>query len=551
MLTADRPSYLHSLDTDGVALPEAFTYPFRYTPHPLCLRAARLVQEYLDAEGLSVEGKMYGVLVVEGGFLAAYSGQLNGSYAHPWFVPPVFDYLSPECFFQKEQAEIVSLTKNIENTGFQEHIDILNNRLRSLVGQREEAVEKAKMAYERGKKNRGERRAALDDSSPEARPVMLQLERESQFQKAEIKRAKQLHAEEVNAIEAHLADLQATLRRAREERRQRSEALQDWLFRQFIVANGSGERISLADMFDGKPPSGAGECCGPKLLNAAFASGLRPLAMAEFWWGPPLAGNYRRQGVFYPACNSKCKPILSFMLKGLAVAPDPARHYERLGGDVEVVWEDAWMAVVAKPTGWLSVAGKSPLPDVCQWARGHWPGIAGPVVVHRLDQDTSGLMILAKTQMSYSWLQKMFEGRNVRKRYVALLEGHWQRAEQSGTISLPLVADYDYLPRQRVDREHGKQAVTQYEVIGNEGLHEEAAGEVRERAVTRIAFYPLTGRTHQLRLHAASPEGLGMSIVGDRLYGLLSRRLYLHAEALDFVHPVTGEALHFEVPAIF
>ncbi len=565
MFRAEKTSYLHPLDTTGLALPKAFTFPFRYTPHPLCRRAARLVQEYLQAEDLLAEGKMYGVLVVEGGFLAAYSGQLNGSYAHPWFVPPVCDYLDPECFFQKEQTEIVSLSKEIENTGFQNDMNELVQEREAVARKQREAVSEAKKAYEQGRDERAVRRRYIKQEAKEAQATLAEMERESQYQKAEIRRARQRFADELAAIDRRLDELRGRLGTLKEERRRRSEALQEWLFGQFRFTNALGEQATLTEIF--RPtsvpatiagngggfaiPSGAGECCAPKLLNAAFGLGLRPLAMAEFWWGAPLAGNYRRPGVFYPACNRKCRPILSFMLKGLTVDPDPARHYERLGGNPEVLWEDAWMVIVAKPTGWLSVAGKSSLPDVCQWARERWPDIAGPVVVHRLDQDTSGLMILAKTQMSYSWLQRKFEGREIRKRYVALLEGPWQRAEKSGTISLPLAPDYDYLPRQRVDCERGKQAVTQYEVIGNEELRESGVGEARNSTVTRILFYPQTGRTHQLRMHAASPEGLGRPIAGDRLYGRLASRLYLHAEALDFVHPVTGEPMHFELPATF
>ena len=553
MMTTSKPTFLHSLDTAHDAMPKAFTFPFRYTPHPLCLRAAEIVKDYLDREGLTTEGKMYGVLVVEGGFLAAYSGQLCGTYAHPWFVPPVFDYLNPESYFQKEQAEIVGLSEAIEASDNQSAAIECRKQIDALAEERREAVETAKDVYERGKKARAAQRLMLSDDSPEARSLVAEMEGESQYQKAEIRRAKQKNDAAIKALEVRLGELETKIRRAKDERRQRSEALQQWLFEQFHFRNGRGEQRSLPEIFgtyhaDNKVaiPSGAGECCAPKLLNAAFALGLKPLAMAEFWWGPAPADAYRQTGVFYPACNRKCRPILSFMLQGLDVEPDPAQHYERAVGEVQVLWEDAWMAVVSKPAGWLSVPGKTDLPDVQQWARSHWSGLAGPVVVHRLDQDTSGLMILAKTQMSYGWLQRMFELRQVHKRYVALLEGHWQHEEMSGTISLPLAPDYDDLPRQRVDRELGLEAVTRYEVLGNEALREDD-----ERPVTRVAFFPLTGRTHQLRMHASSPEGLGMPIVGDRLYGQLARRLYLHAEALDFVHPATGEKMHFELPAPF
>ena len=575
------PSYVHPLERGTEALPDAFTYPFRYTPHPLCQRAALIVQEKLREMGVT-EGKMYGVLVVRrptpdpsrnGGerlraeiaiyFLAAYSGQLLGGYDHPWFVPPVVDYLSPDSYFQREQGEIVEMGRRMEALRDSEERKAWQARVAQLTAERDAAVAEAERVYKEG---RGEAGAECD---------YIRLR---QFQKANIQRAKRLHRAEIAELEGQLAALNTAVHELYEERKRRSEALQQWLFEQFVFLNGRGERKGLKKLFE-RPtpkalplgrgvagaekaiPSGAGECCAPKLLQAAYQLGLEPLAMAEFWWGASTPDHYRQPGAFFPACRSKCYPILGFMLQGLNVEPDPAEHYEQVLGPISVVWEDEYLAVVNKPNGWCSIPGRSDQANLFDEAHRLWPDIEGSVIVHRLDQDTSGVMVIAKNARVHRALCMQFEGREVKKRYVALVrptpeplplgrgeasaeKGKGQeslplRGDLEGSIQLPIGPDLDNLPRQRVDWVNGKEAVTMYEVIG-----EEAAG-------TRVAFYPLTGRTHQLRVHSASPEGLNAPIVGDRLYGKVADRLYLHAEAIDFEHPVTHERMHFEVPAPF
>ena len=316
--------------------------------------------------------------------------------------------------------------------------------------------------------------------------------------------------------------------------------MQDWLFDQFVFLNGLGEKRGLKEIFVDRHfiPSGAGECCAPKLLQTAYQLGLKPLAMAEFWWGTSAPDHYREPGAFFPACHSKCRPILGHMLQGLDVEADPADHYEQALKPVQVLWEDEYLAVIAKPEGWCSIPGRSDQANLFDEAQRLWPGIEGSVIVHRLDQDTSGVMVLAKTARVHHILSQQFEYREVKKRYVALLSKRPTPGER-GVINLPLAPDLENLPKQRVDRERGKEAITAYEVLGVE-----AKG-------VRIAFYPQTGRTHQLRVHAASPEGLNAPIVGDRLYGHIENRLYLHAEAIDFIHPVTRKPMHFELPAPF
>lgn len=573
-------SYVHPLDLGKETLPALFTYPFRYTAHPLCERAAALVADEVQRMGFS-EGKMFGVLVVKTSrdesltsrgeldgsllFLAAYSGQLLGSYHHPWFVPPVVDYLDPDSFFQREQAEIVAISRRMEEMSGSEERRRWQLRVALLRSEREAAVAEAKRAYAEGKIKREEKREEEKSKREKGeresgeredeKNLAADLIKESQQQKADIQRAKQLHKEEIAALEALLTEHNATYRALYDERKQRSEALQQWLFRQFNFLNARGECKNLLEIFAPSaasscgqesctsavvPPSGAGECCAPKLLQAAFRLGLQPVAMAEFWLGPSKPGHYRQPGAFFPACRSKCYPILGHMLQGLNVEPDPARHYEnRELEPIKVLWEDEHLAVVYKPEGWCSIPGKSDQPNLLDECFRLWPEISGSVIVHRLDQDTSGVMVIAKNALVHRALGQQFEQREVKKRYVALLEG--TLTVTRGEICLPLGPDLENMPHQQVDFDNGKEAVTRFEVVAVE----------QSGNVTRVFFYPQTGRTHQLRVHSAAPEGLNAPIVGDRLYGHVADRLYLHAESIKFVHPLTKEEMHFCLPAPF
>ena len=561
------PKYIHPMERGTEELPDAFTFPFRYTPHPLCQRAALIVQDKLQEMGVK-EGKMFGVLIAksreEGDteelyFLAAYSGQLNGEASPPtplsrgrggtlrnfeWFVPPIVDYFNPECYFQKEQREIMDLGRQMDALKNSEEVRTTKVVLELLKREREEAIEKAKRVYAESRN---------DELRNNQDYIRLR-----QHQKADIQRAKQIHAGEIAQAEGMLAGYHLRQRQLYEERKRRSEALQQWLFNQFVFLNGRGEQRGLVEIFkDSLIPSGAGECCAPKLLQTAYQLGLEPLAMAEFWWGPSSPTHYRQPGAFFPACRSKCYPILSFMLQGLNIEPDPAEHYELVLGPIGIVWEDEYLAVVNKPNGWCSIPGRSDQANLYDEAHRLWPDIEGSVIVHRLDQDTSGVMVIAKNARVHRALSIQFERREVKKKYVAILEvknegvnkegvkSEGVKSERclipstSGTIQLPIGSDLENMPRRRVDWENGKEAVTVYEVLGEEKMG------------TRIAFYPQTGRTHQLRIHSASAEGLNAPIVGDRLYGQVADRLLLHAESIDFEHPVTHERMHFEVPCPF
>jgi len=429
--------------------PEQFTYPHCYVPHPLCLLAADEVKMYLHSHQEWTEeinqGKMFGVLVCEStegerGFLAAFSGTLDRKTIHEYFVPPVFDLMSPGCYFKEEEAAISALNLRIK-----------------------------------------------EKDDPELRI----------------------------------------------ERKTRSIALQRWLFAQYHLLNAQGESTELITLFDGAtPPSGTGDCCAPKLLQYAFSQHLRPLCMAEFWMGTSPKEEIRQEGNFYPACSSKCKPLLRYMLQGLDVEPNPLLNI--ITDKLEIIYEDGSIVVVNKPSGMLAVPGKDPRPSVQEEIKERYPKAEGPLIVHRLDMDTSGLMVLALTNEAYHHLQNQFLHHEVQKRYIALLDGVLEVGKK-GRIDLPICPDISDRPRQMVNYEYGKRAITEYEIVRC------------KNGKTLIHLWPHTGRTHQLRVHMAHPLGLNAPIVGDRLYGTPTTRLMLHAAELSFTHPFTGEHLTFSM----
>lgn len=516
-------------------LPERFTYPFHYTPHPLCIEAAEQVKQYLasraDWQEELAGGKMFGVLVVrmpDGAvrFVAAFSGILAGSNDHPYFVPPVYDLLNPEGFFKVEENNISAINREIRM--LEQSPALQEAREKASSARNEAALQLAqfKTRMKEAKKLRDEKRKSA--VSPEENERLI---RESQFLKAEYKRLERQHAEAVAREEEEEHRLSSHIETLKAERKHRSAALQQKLFMQFRMKNMLGEEKDLCEIFAATtqkvPPAGAGECAAPKLLQYAFNNGLTPVAMAEFWWGQSPAGEIRHHGHFYPACRGKCLPILTHMLKGMEVDENPLASQEKDRKDIETLYEDEYLAVINKPAGMLSVPGKENRTSVYDIVREKYPSATGPLIVHRLDMDTSGLMLIAKSKEVHEALQKMFLTGDIRKTYTALLDGMVQ--QDCGTIDLPLAPDHLDRPRQQVNHTQGKKAVTEYRVISRNGNR------------TLIEFRPLTGRTHQLRLHAASPEGLGTPIAGDPLYGHAADRLYLHAMRLEFIHPVTKD----------
>ncbi len=510
--------------------PEKMNNPFFYEPDALCLMAVEQVKE-LIAEHEAwrdevAQGKMFGVLVVEHatahgiqlGYLAAFSGQLGGKATWEGFVPPVFDYLQPDGYFKTHEREISEINARLSEM---ERNPLLKD-LKTQITREQETAETALNAYRtmmaEAKNEREERRkqGATDEE-------LAAMVAESQFQKAELRRMKQRIKTQVEHLQEQLNGLESAMADLKAERKRLSDALQRWLFQQFEMLNARGERRNLLDIFaptpQRTPPAGTGECCAPKLLQHAFAMGYRPLCMAEFWLGQSPKTEIRREGAFYPACLGKCGPTLGFMLQGLDVACVPQKAVDR--DALRVVYEDDALVVVSKPHGMLSVPGKGGGTSVAQLMRERYPDADSPLIVHRLDQDTSGLMLIAKTKKMHRTLQLAFENHEVKKRYVAVLDGLLPPERQRGEISLPLNSNYLDRPRQMVDWLQGKPAVTRYEVIGHE------AGR------TIVALYPLTGRTHQLRVHCAHPDGLNLPILGDPLYGRKADRMYLHAEAIE------------------
>ena len=553
-----------------LALPEKFTYPFHYTPHPLCVLAAEEVKEYIASRKEWQEelasGKMFGVLIVQTdngitnneenqiGYLAAFSGNLAGKNLHPYFVPPVYDLLQPEGFFKIEEEQISAINiriRELENSssylGSKEKWKIETEQAKAVLNQAKAELKMAKEAREI-------RRQSSPELSEEEQASLI---RESQYQKAEYKRLEKEWKKRLEELETEVRHFDIEIERLKTERKERSAALQRKLFEQFRMLNAQGEVKDLYTIFEQTvqkvPPAGAGECALPKLLQYAYLHQLKPLAMAEFWWGDSPKNEIRHHGYYYPSCKGKCEPILQHMLQGLEVDENPLLNPVHEEEELEIVFEDEWLLVVNKPAGMLSVPGKAEDRDsVYHRLKKKYPEATGPMIVHRLDMATSGLLLVAKTKKVHQDLQAQFANRSIKKRYVAVLDGI-VLSERTGRIELPLCLNPLDRPRQIVSKEYGKEAITEYKIISeSEKIIDESERSINEpRKYTRIVFYPLTGRTHQLRVHAAHPEGLGCPILGDELYGKKADRLYLHAEYIEFRHPIYGDIFRIQKKADF
>lgn len=539
-------------------LPQRFTFPFYYTPHPLAVLAAEELQQHLktqtewhhnfgidkNKEGIVI-GKMFGVLVVQNqagalGYLSAFSGKLGDGNHHRKFVPPVFDILSEGSFFNvglaninKINAEIVRLEQAPDYIACQQKFA----KKKALADQE---IQQTKQFIKTAKAARKIRRATAKATLSETDYKVLegQLSKESQGTKIRLKRLLSEWRNNLKSNELELERFVKHINDLKEKRSAKSAALQQKIFHQYRFLNQKGEYKDLVEIFtDNIPIAGAGECAAPKLLQYAFLHQLKPIALAEFWWGESPKSEVRQHENFYPACQGKCKPILGHMLDGIALDDNPMLVNTALGREVSTVYEDDVIVVINKPTEFLSVPGKNVQDSVALRMQVKYPEATGPMVVHRLDMSTSGLMLIAKTKEAYKYLQYQFIKRRVKKRYVALLDGIVQ--EEEGSIDLPLRVDLEDRPRQLVCYEHGKRAKTEWKVIE------------RSNGQTRIHFFPITGRTHQLRVHAAHPLGLHIPIVGDDLYGRKGERLHLHAEMIEFQHPESGQMVRVEVEAGF
>ena len=554
--------------------------PLDYEPHPLCIQACREVQEMLarreDWQEEIARGKMFGVLIVENvktdadkpergyqtadseapkwGYLAAYSGQIGGRSDWEDFVPAVFDYLQPDGYFKTHEAEISHINLSISHLEKDERMKEARTLIRQLQEERKRTIAAYQEKMKEAKAKRDSRREAGNLSEAEEAEMI----RESQFMKAELRRLKKSLSEKT-ALETEFEDYQENILRLKQLRKQLSDALQQWLFSQFRMLNQEGESKDLLEIFRDEalkeypqaaiatsriaalkmvPPAGSGECCEPKLLQYAYQHGYKPLQMAMFWWGESPKEEIRHHLQFYPACNGKCKPILHWMLPASTFEPEAINLsiYDK----VETLYEDREIAVIHKPEGLLSVPGKDAAqPSVYALMRRKYPEATGPLIVHRLDMATSGVLLIAKTEFAYHRLQKAFLNHQIQKKYVAIISG--KDISEKGIISLPLLPDYLNRPRQIVNHEQGKEAITEYEILERiDGSH------------LRIALYPKTGRTHQLRVHCAHQEGLNAPILGDPLYGNeKAARLHLHAEEITFEHPLTGKKITIKRKADF
>lgn len=553
----------HSIDQallSGIDFPERMNNPLDYQPHPLCIAVCKELQTYLsEREDWREEidkGKMFGVLIVENaqpasgapkiGYLAAYSGQIGGRSDWDDFVPAVFDYLQPDGYFKTHEAEISGINQSIRKLEANTHMKEAKGLILQLQEERKHTIAAYQEKIKKAKAKRDARREA-GNLNPEEEAEMV---KESQFMKAELRRLKKSLSEKTS-LETEYEAYQADILSLKQLRKTLSDALQQWLFSQFRMQNHEGESKDLLEIFRDAalrdypqatiatsriaalkmvPPAGSGECCEPKLLQYAYSLGYKPLQMAMFWWGESPKEEIRHHLHFYPACNGKCKPILQWMLP--ASTFEPAAVDLSLYNKVETLYEDREIAVIHKPEGLLSVPGKDAAqPSVYALMRSKYPEATGPLIVHRLDMSTSGVMMIAKTEFAYHRLQKAFLNHQIQKKYVAIISG--KVIPEKGIISLPLMPDYLDRPRQIVDHEQGKEAITEYEVL-----------EPVDDFHLRIALYPKTGRTHQLRVHCAHQEGLNAPILGDPLYGNeKAARLHLHAEEITFEHPLTGKKM--------
>ncbi len=579
-------SVLHPIQCAPGDIPAGFNDPFRYSPCPAVARASREIISHIHSDrtldGILSEGKMLGVLIVEIpddklqdgaeqfrerlAYLAGFSGIAGGKNRLPGFVPPVLDLLEPEGHFKKEEGVISEINVRIRSIlQSREYLEAAES-LSEINGGKASAMAswKEKMAESKQRRRRIReclRSGVMPDSADTAHyteePVhdMEKLQdaliRESQYEKACLKRIAAEYDARLPEARRLMENASGEIRKLRERRKDLSDILQKWIFDNTIVINACGERKSIAAIFSDRglvPPAGTGECAAPKLLQYAFLHGLRPLAMGEFWYGRSPDNEVREEGRFYPSCSSKCGPLLGFMMRGIALSTENAERAQanacRGIGQESIIYEDDSIIVADKPAGMLSVPGNTGQPSFMELlekssADRERRDRSRILPVHRLDMDTSGIIIYAKTEEAQRNLRQQFEARKIQKTYLADLDipEKWPHREgETGTISLPLAPDILDRPRQKADTEKGKRAISEYRILSIRG----------KRASAEL--HPLTGRTHQLRVHAAHKHGLGAPVIGDRLYGSAasSGRLHLHAASISFAHPVSGEEMHLE-----
>lgn len=545
---------------DGDTLPQRFTFPFYYTPHPLCVQAAQQLQQHLQTQtdwqhdfgieqcGSNGIGKMFGVLLVKSpqgelGFLSAFSGKIADQNLLPNFVPPVFDMLAEESFFRTELAEISAVNIEVSRLSADPKRLELTETLKQWQYDYKIQEQAQRQTMIDGRASRKQERQLGEQSltGEDLQELLNELAKKSVAEKNVLKYLKLEWDEKIAQLSVQLESINGELANYKQTRKTLSNALQNKLFEQYRFLNAHGEEKSLKAIFSETttptPPAAAGECAAPKLLHYAYKHGYTPIAMAEFWWGASPKSEVRQHQKFYPSCHGKCQPILTHMLQGLEVDPNPLEDNWGENKALEIVYQDDAIVVVNKPSGLLSVPGKTIKDSAYTRVQALFTDVEGPFVIHRLDMATSGLLVFALTKRANKSLQKQFITRGVQKRYVALLEG--EVAQSEGTIQLPMRGDPDDRPRQLVCFEHGKPAETYWQLIHT------------KNGRSKLYMYPKTGRTHQLRVHCAHHLGLNLAMVGDGLYGEKENRLHLHAEMLEFDHPYHHERLSFQVESDF
>ncbi len=536
-------------DVSHIKLPEKFTFPFVYEPHEIALTAVKELEDHItkskwehnfydNRPDLTPVGKMFGVLIVrntqnELGYLTAFSGKMGESVLVEPFVPPVFDRLTENSYFLEGQDILNQINAKVKTLEESDELKFWNELYENQSLYSQKIIEKEKELIKAGKARRSEiKKNGISESGLQI------LNSQSITEQLRFKRLKRFWRSRLEFIQFEKDKILDEIKLLKTYRKNRSNALQKRLFSEYKFLNFNQEEESLWDIFKNTPtntpPSGAGECCAPKLLQFAYQNNFQPIAMAEFWWGISPDSIIRKHKHFYPACKGKCEPILSHMLKGLEVDPNPLINEIKPLGDVEIIFQDEHILIINKPSGLLSVPGKELIDSVLLRLTEQFKREFTPKLLHRLDMATSGVMIFAKTKRAHKHLQKQFLNRSIKKRYIALLDGEVEN--NKGEIDLPLRVDFENRPYQMVCYEHGKKALTKYEVL-----------EVKD-GKTLIHFHPITGRTHQLRVHASYQKGLNTPIFGDILYGKRAKRLHLHAEKISFTHPVSKEELSFSVP---
>ena len=493
---------------------------------------------------------MFGVLLVKNtdgeiGFISAFSGRLAQQNNIAGFVPPVFDLLAQDSFFMSEKSVINQLNSQIRELEKAPQLMALSQKMKVLELEQNKQLSELRLEIIENRSVRQQQRQALlhEIDSSKAKQALAGLAQQSVADKWRQKELT-LHLQQIKAeLQQQLDEYLIRIANLKSQRKTLSAELQNKIFSQYQFLNQDLKTKTLLQLFADTafktPPAGAGECAAPKLLQYAFTHQLKPLAMAEFWWGASPKSEIKKHKQFYPACSGKCQPILKHMLQGMELDENPLTTNYGKNKELKIVYQDQDIVVVNKPEEFLSVPGKDIADSVYLRILQQFPAATGSLIVHRLDMSTSGLMVLALNAAANKSLQKQFIRREVHKQYMAIIEGLPQ--QDSGEIQLPLKGDLYDRPKQVVCYQGGKQAHTKWQV----------QQRYPDKNQTRVLLTPHSGRTHQLRVHCAHAQGLNMPIVGDDLYGKLDKRLHLHAQSLKLRHPSTNQVMTFEVPAKF